>query len=78
MSAFDKMTVHFTTADGCERWDQMDEALVLSELRIPYTVYVPYAQDYTLTSVRMQYSYRKYRLDLVEPKRGLAHYVEVA
>lgn len=63
------MTGHFTTLDGCERWGTIVTPCT-EFYKVPYSSKDPYHGT--------QYRFRVYRLESIEPSRGLAHYVEVA
>jgi len=69
------MTGHFTTLDGCERWGQIVGPA--SEFyRVPYS-YHKVGDPYFPAIPSTQYEYRVYKLESIEPLRGLVHYVEV-
>jgi hypothetical protein len=67
------MTGHFTTLDGCERWGQIVGPA--SEFyRAPFS-YLRTDDSFGIT--KTWWDYRVYKLESIEPLRGLAHYVEV-
>ena len=68
------MTGHFTTFDGCERWIHITTP-VTEYYRVPYSYPTPIS-DVPMPS-STTYAYRTYKLERIEPLRGLVHYVEV-
>ena len=70
------MTGHFTTLDGCERW-----AYIITPAtefyRVPYSYHKAGDQISPFSTPCTAYDYRVYKLESIEPSRGLAHYVEV-
>ncbi len=74
------MVKHYTTADGCERWENtlathgFDFGIYE---KVPIRTSVVRDEKRPFSTPREDWSYRLYKLESVEFGRGIAHYVEV-
>jgi hypothetical protein len=71
------MTGHFTTLDGCEKWEKINHAIASRVYRVPITVRIPRDENKPFSTPRESAQYRLYEVESFDERLGVVHYKEV-
>lgn len=71
------MISHFTTADGCERYEMFTAYPPQRLYRVPIPISVPRNEDRPFSTPRVDFSYRLYELENIDMAHNMANYREV-